>query len=79
MFALDGDRDGNTLVATDESLRNFHGGEILIRVVQNNTRQEKASDNEKNEKLSALKAIRGVLGLNKPLTIADIRAERLGL
>lgn len=79
MFALDGYIDGNTLVATDESLRNFHGGEILIRVVQNNTRQEKASDNEKNEKLSALKAIRGVLGQNKPLTIADIRSERLGL
>lgn len=79
MFALDGYIDGNTLVATDESLRNFHGGEILIRVVQNNTRQEKLPEKEKNEKLSALKAIRGVLGQNKPLTIADIRSERLGL
>lgn len=79
MFALDGYIDGNTLVATDESLRNFHGGEILIRVVQNNAQAKESPDNGENEKLSALKAIRGVLGQNKPLTIADIRAERLGL
>ena len=30
------------------------GGEILIRVVQNNTRSEESPDNGKNEKLSLL-------------------------
>ena len=33
MIAVNGYIDGNTLVAIDDSLRNFNGSEILIRLV----------------------------------------------
>ncbi|MBP5176748.1 MAG: hypothetical protein ILP07_12675 [Treponema sp.] len=79
MLALNGYIDGNTLIATDDSLKNFHGDEILIRIVKKNARHENIGEIEKAEKLSALKAIGGVLNQNKAMTIADIRAERLGL
>lgn len=79
MFALNGYIDGNTLIATDDSLKNFHGDEILIRIVKKNARKKNVRNIEETEKLSALKAIGGVLNQNTAMTITEIRAERLGL
>ena len=78
MYSLTGYIDGNTLIATDESLRSYEGGEILIRIVQN-PNSHKNNNSSLEEKSAALNAIRGVLHQNKAMTIADIRAERLGI
>ncbi|MCR5400199.1 MAG: hypothetical protein K6E78_01235 [Treponema sp.] len=75
MFAVKGYIDGNTVVAIDDDLRNFCGNEILIQIVD-----KPKSDTEQtlgSERLKALHAIQGVLKLSKPMTIEQIREERL--
>ena len=75
MLAVKGYIDGNTVVALDDGLRDFSGSEILIRLVDNpNAKQNPAAG---NERLNALKAIQGVLKGSRPMTVAEIREERL--
>lgn len=83
MIAVNGYIDGNTVVATDESLRNFKGDEIIIRIIKKpKTESEQKSVQQRQkptaeERRAAVKAISGVLGLNKAMTIEDVREERL--
>ena len=77
MISVNGYIDGNTLIATDDALRNFRGKEILIRILPRPVPVKKPSLEDK--RLEALDAISGILNQSKPMTMADIRAERLGL
>ena len=76
MISVNGYIDGNTLIATDDALRNFRGKEILIRILP---RPVKKPSLKEDKRLEALDAISGILNQSKPMTMADIRAERLGL
>lgn len=73
MIAVNGYIDGNTLVAIDDSLRNFNGSEILIRLVDKPKNKISAG----SERQKALQAIQGVLKTCRPTSIAEIREERL--
>ena len=75
MLAVIGYIDGNTVVAIDDDLRNFDGNEILIHIVDKPTSD--ATQTAGSERLKALHAIQGVLKLSSPITIAQIREERL--
>jgi hypothetical protein len=75
MISVNGYIDGNTLIATDDALRNFRGKEILIRILPRPVKKPSLED----KRLEALDAISGILNQSKPMTMADIRAERLGL
>lgn len=75
MLAVKGYIDGNTVVAIDDDLRNFDGNEILIHIVDKP--KSDVTQNVGSERLKALHAIHGVLKLSKPMTIAQIREERL--
>ena len=75
MVAVKGYIDGNTVVAIDEDLRNFNGDEILIRIVDKPKSNTVSSVGD--ERIKALHAIKGVLKINKPITMAEIREERL--
>ena len=75
MLAVKGYIDGNTVVAIDDDLRNFDGNEILIHIVEKP--KPDVTQTVGSERLKALHAIQGVLKLNKPITIAQIREERL--
>ena len=75
MISVNGYIDGNTLIATDDALRNFRGKEILIRILPRPVKKPSLED----KLLEALDAISGILNQSKPMTMADIRAERLGL
>ena len=79
MLSVKGYIDGNTVVALDDGLRNFNGSEILIQLVKKPEVQPVAQNAvpAKNERRKALQAIQGVLKDCKPLTIAEIREERL--
>jgi len=75
MLAVKGYIDGNTVVALDDGLRDFSGSEILIRLVDNpNAKTTLASGSERR---NALKAIQGVLKGSRPMTVAEIREERM--
>lgn len=75
MLAVKGYIDGNTVVAIDDDLRNFDGNEILIHIVDKP--KSDVTQAAGSERLKALRAIQGVLKLSKPITIAQIREERL--
>ena len=75
MLAVKGYIDGNTVVAIDDDLRNFDGNEILIHSVDKP--KSDVIQTVGSERLKALHAIQGVLKLSKPMTIAQIREERL--
>ncbi len=75
MLAVKGYIDGNTVVAIDDDLRNFDGNEILIHIVDKP--KPDVAQTVGSERLKALHAIQGVLKLSKPITIAQIREERL--
>ena len=79
MLSVQGYIDGNTVVTLDDGLRNFNGSEILIRLVEKPKDQSSAQklNATRNERRTALQAIQGVLKGCKPLTIAEIREERL--
>lgn len=86
MIAVNGYIDGNTVVATDESLRNFKGDEIIIRIMKKTTTDsdlQKRTRTTTEERLAALKELQGVLKGCKPISIEEIRearlAERYGL
>ena len=75
MLAVKGYIDGNTVVAIDDDLRDFDGNEILIHIVEKP--KPDVTQTVGSERLKALHAIQGVLKLSKPITIAQIREERL--
>lgn len=75
MLAVTGYIDGNTVVAIDDDLRNFDGNEILIHIVDKP--KSDVTQIVGSERLKALYALQGVLKLRKPMTIAQIREERL--
>ena len=75
MLAVKGYIDGNTVVAIDDDLRNFDGNEILIHIVDKP--KSDVTQAAGSERLKAFHAIQGVLKLSKPMTIAQIREERL--
>lgn len=75
MLAVKGYIDGNTVVAIDDDLRNIDGNEILIHIVDKP--KPDVIQTVGSERLKALHAIQGVLKLSKPITIAQIREERL--
>ena len=79
MLTVQGYIDGNTVVTLDDGLRNFNGSEILIRLVEKPKDQSSARklNATGNERRTALQAIQGVLKDCKPMTIAEIRGERL--
>ena len=72
MLAITGYIDGNTLVAIDNKLNDFTGNEILVKIVEKPKSQITASDH-----LKALQSLQGVLKNTKPMTIEEIREERL--
>ena len=75
MLAVKGYIDGNTVVAIDDDLQNIDGNEILIHIVEKP--KSDVTRSAGSERLKALHAIQGVLKLSKPITIAQIREERL--
>lgn len=75
MLAVKGYIDGNTVVAIDDDLQNIDGNEILIHIVEKP--KSDVTRSACSERLKALHAIQGVLKLSKPITIAQIREERL--
>lgn len=83
MTAINGYIDGNTVVALDDGLKDFVGSEILIRlvekpkeqIVKQPTEQKRKPTDE--ERMEAIKAISGILHMDKPMTIKEIREERL--
>lgn len=81
MLAVNGYIDGNTVVATDESLRNFKGNEIVIRIIKKpTTESEFARQRQKptaEERRAALKELQGILKGAKPMSVKEIREERL--
>lgn len=79
MYALEGYIDENTVVTLDDGLRNFNGSEILIRIVEKPKMQPVVQKSQitASERPKGLKAIKGVLKTSKPITIAEIREERL--
>ncbi|MBQ9621884.1 MAG: hypothetical protein IJP90_03375 [Treponema sp.] len=79
MLSVKGYIDGNTVVTLDDGLRNFNGSEILIRLVKKPEAQPavQRAIPAKTERRKALQAIQGVLKGCKPMTIAEIREERL--
>ena len=79
MVAVKGYINGNTVVALDGGLRDFSGSEILIRLVKKPEAQSavQRAIPAKTERRKALQAIQGVLKGCKPMTIAEIREERL--
>ena len=72
MLAITGYIDGNTVVALDNKLNDFTGNEILVKIVEKPKSQTPAS-----ERLKALQSLQGVLKNTKPMTIEEIREERL--
>ncbi len=79
MYSLKGYIDGNTVVALDNNLHDFTGTELLIQIVEkpkslDTTQTSKTSG---SERLQALKSLQGVLKGIKPMTISEIRDERL--
>lgn len=75
MLAVKGYIDGNTVVAIDDGLRNFSGNEILIRIVDKPKPDVTQTIGDK--RIKALHAIQGVLKTCRPVTIAEIREERI--
>ena len=75
MVAVKGYIDGNTVVTIDDGLRNFSGNELLIRIVDKPI--PNAAQTAGDERLKALNALQGVLKTSKPMTIEEIREERL--
>ena len=79
MLAVKGYIDGNNVIAIDGDIHNFKGSELLIHIVDkpaNKLASQKLSAVE-NERLNALKSITGVLKNCKPVTIEEIREERI--
>ena len=72
MVSMKGYIEGNTVVAIDDNLNDFTGNELLIHIVEKPKSQPVVS-----ERLEALKSIRGVLKDFKPITISEIREQRL--
>ncbi|MBR5401867.1 MAG: hypothetical protein IK102_08645 [Treponema sp.] len=72
MVSMKGYIEGNTVVAIDDNLNDFTGNELLIHIVDKPKSQPVA-----NERIEALKSIRGVLKDCKPITISEIREQRL--
>ena len=77
MLAVKGYIDGNTVVTIDNSLHDFKGHELLIRIVEKPQVVTNQTTTDVNEKLKALHSIKGVLKDCKPMTIEEIREERL--
>ncbi len=75
MLAVKGYIDGNTVVTIDDGLQNFSGNEILIRIVDKPKPDVTEAIGDK--RIKALHAIQGVLKTANPMTIAEIREERL--
>ena len=75
MLAVKGYIEGNTVVAIDDDLQNYDGNEILIHIVDKPKSDETQTVSSK--RLEALHALLGVLKLSKPISIAQIREERL--
>lgn len=72
MLAITGYIDGNTVVAIDNKLNDFTGNEILVKIVEKPKSQITGT-----ERLKALQSLQGVLKNTKPMTIEEIREERL--
>ena len=72
MLAITGYIDGNTVVAIDNKLNDFTGNEILVKIVEKPKSQTPAG-----ERLKALQSLQGVLKITQPITIEEIREERL--
>ena len=77
MTEISGYIDGNTVVALDDGLRDFKGSEVLIRLVEKPERQGEERKTTDEERMEAIKAISGILHMEKPMTIKEIREERL--
>ena len=79
MLVIPGYIDGNTVVAIDSELNNFSGSEILFKIVEKPKTQTAVQNSQapESERMKGLKAIQGVLKLDKKLTMEDIRKERL--
>ena len=75
MLAVKGYIEGNTVVAIDDDLQNYDGNEILIHIVDKPKSDE--TQTVSSQRLEALHALQGVLKLSKPISIAQIREERL--
>lgn len=75
MLAVKGYIEGNTVVAIDDDLQNYDGNEILIHIVDKP--KSDVTEAVASKRLKALHAIQGVLKLSSPITIAQIREERL--
>ena len=75
MLAVKGYIEGNTVVAIDDDLQNYDGNEILIHIVDKP--KSDVTETVASKRLKALHAIQGVLKLSSPITIAQIREERL--
>ena len=75
MTAVKGYIDGNTVVAIDDGLRNFRGNEILIQIVDKP--KTEITHAVGSERIKALHSIQGVLKSLKPITVSEIREERL--
>ena len=75
MLAVKGYIEGNTVVAIDDDIQNYNGNEILIHIVDKP--KSDVTQAISSKRLDALHALQGVLKLSKPMTIAQIREDRL--